>query len=152
MVIIMKRFLITILLAILTGAGLGFYAYNKLASTNNNDMMVGKFSNQVYALQVGVFDSINNANDLASKYGGIVINDNNKYRVYIAIVSNTLTQIKNYYDNKNISYYVKNIEVNSDFYNTLLDYESLLLATNEDNYEEIMKNILKEYVNLLNEV
>ena len=149
----MKKYLIIVLLAILTGTLLGYITFNRLNSINNdNTMQVGKVTNQVYAIQAGVFDSATNANELAQKYGGLVVSDNNKYRVYIAIVSNCLNTIKNYYDKKGISYYVKNIDVSNEFYNTLLDYETLLLSASEENYDEIMINILKEYEKEENDV
>ena len=142
----MKKFLVTILVALIIGAGLGVYSYTKFKE--EDILPVAKSEKDVYAFQVGVFDNYTNAEQLASKYGGIVILDNNKYRVYLAIVSNTLNLIKKYYDEKGIAYYIRNIEVNNDFFNELTDYEAVLSATNKDNYDEIIKNILKEYERL----
>ena len=139
----MKKFIITIIIAILVGAGLGIYSYTKF--NEEKDIPVTKVNQQVYAIQIGVFDSIENANLLANNYGGIIILDNNKYRVYLAIVSSSLNKIKNYYDEKKISYYIRNIDVSDDFYNKLMDYETILNATSKENYDEIIKKILKEY-------
>lgn len=142
----MKKFLITIVIALIIGAGLGIYSYAKFQK--DDPLPVIKKSNNVYAIQVGVFDNFENASNLASKYGAIVILDNNKYRVYLAIVSKSLNVIKNYYDEQGIAYYIRNIDVNDEFYNTLLDYETVLLETNKENYNEILKKILKEYEKL----
>ncbi len=139
----MKKFFITLFVSILIGVSMGVYAHYKFKQSA--DIPVARFNNEVYAIQAGVFDTVENATKMAENYGGLIVNDNNKYRVYLAITSSSLNNIKNYFDNKGISYYVKNINGNNDFYNTLIDYESLLNATTEDNYEQIIKNILKEY-------
>lgn len=139
----MKKFIITIIIAVLVGAGLGIYSFTKF--NEEKDIPVSKVNQQVYAIQIGVFDSIENANLLANNYGGIIILDNNKYRVYLAIVSSSLNKIKSYYDEKKISYYIRNIDVSNEFYNTLIDYETVLNVTSKENYDEIIKKILKEY-------
>lgn len=142
----MKKIIITILIAIIVGIGLGIYSYQKFYE--EDAIPTNKSFKEVYAIQVGVFDSIDNANIMARKYNGIVVLDNQKYRVYIAIISNSLNIIKNYYDEKGISYYVRNIEVNDNFYNTLSDYETLLQAASKESFDDIIKNILREYENL----
>ena len=142
----MKKYLITILIALVLGVGLGIYSYTKFQKEDS--LPVIKKGKDVYAIQVGVFDNFENASNLASKYGAIVKLDNNRYRVYLAIVSKSLNVIKNYYDEQGIAYYIRNIDVNDEFYNTLLDYETVLLETNKDNFNEILKKILKEYEKL----
>ena len=140
----MKRVLLTILLAVIIGVCLGFYSYKKFIS---EDMPVISSINEVYALQVGIFDSFDNANTLAQKYGGVVIVDESKYRVYIAIVSKSLNVIKKYFDDKNIAYYVRNIYVSNDFKNKLNTYEDLLLNSDISSYSQVLKSVLKEYEN-----
>ena len=143
----MKKFIITVLVAILIGAALGIYSYNKFREED----IVPVFNvnnNQVYAIQVGVFDNFDNAQNLASKYGGVVILDNEKYRVYTAIVNDTLNLIKSYYDEKGIAYYIRTIEVNKEFMDKLDNYETILKASTKDNYDSVIKNILKEYEQL----
>ena len=92
----MKKYIITILIAIIVGACLGIYSFNKF---KEEDIPVFNFNkNQAYAVQIGVFDTFENAEKLAEKYGGLVVLDNEKYRVYIAIVNDTLNLIKTYLD------------------------------------------------------
>ena len=148
----LKKILITIIFSLTTGSILGYMAYNRMLQKEEEAITtVISMQNQVYAIQAGVFDKLENANKLAEKYGGLVIYDENKYRVYIAIISKTLPELKKYYDEKNIAYYVKNISVPETFNEKLQEYEKLLLATTKENYEDIIKQILKEYESITNE-
>lgn len=141
----MKKFLITLLFSITIGGLCGFFAYKKF--NNNNDAITTILERQVYAFQVGIFTNLDNAQELSNKYNGIVINDNDKYRVYVALASssNALTILKKYYDNLGIAYYIKQINVSDNLLNALDEYESVLIATTEENYNPIIKNILSEY-------
>jgi len=139
----MKKILITIIIAIIVGASLGIYSYRKFI--DENIVSASKTNDEVYAFQVGAFDNYDNANTLAKKYGGVVIIDNNKYRVYIAIASDSVNILKKYFDDKNIAYYLKTIDVSNEFFTTLKEYETLLINSSDDTYLQIIKNILKEY-------
>ncbi len=143
----MKKYLIVILIALLVGAGLGIYSYNKFKEDDSQPVFSFN-KNQAYAVQIGAFDTFDNAEKLAEKYGGLVILDNEKYRVYIAIVNETLGLIKSYLDEKGLAYYIRTIEVNQDFINKLNDYETLLKVANKNEYDTIIKNILKDYKEL----
>lgn len=142
----MKKTIISLSLAVITGIVLGIYIFNKIEFNKDDDYVPAmSLSDQVYAIQAGVFENVDNANKLAEKYGGLVVLDDNKYRVYIDITSSTLATIKDYYDKKGISYYVKTIDVSDEFISKLKDYEELIKAASIDNYDEIIKQILKEY-------
>ena len=141
----MKKFFISILLAILIGGIFGLIIYKRF---NNNEISVASIlSKQVYAFQIGVFDEIDNAKKLRNKYGGIIVPDNSKYRVYIALCSssNVLTILKEYYDDLDISYFVKQIEVDDEILSLINNAEEILIATTKENYDSIIENVLKEY-------
>ena len=143
----MKKFVITIIIAILVGAGLGIYSYNKFKE--DDIKTVFSFNkNQAFAVQIGVFDTFENAEKLAEKHGGLVLLDNDKYRVYIAIVNDTLNIIKSYYDEKGLAYYIRTIDINEEFMNKLNDYETVLKVTDKSDYDAIIKKILKDYKEL----
>ena len=143
----MKKYIITILIAIIIGACLGIYSFNKFKE--DNVKTVFSFNkNQAYAFQIGVFDTFENAEKLAEKYGGLVILDNEKYRVYIAISNDTINLLKTYYDEKKIAYYIRTIDVNEEFVNKLNDYETLLKSIKKEEYDSVIKNILKDYKEL----
>lgn len=140
----MKKFLVCVLLAILVGGIFGFIIYKRF---NNTISVASILDRKVYAIQIGVFDNIDNATKLKNKFGGVVVPDNNKYRVYLALVSssNVLTILKEYYDDLDISYYVKQIDVDENLLELINNSEDLLIATTKDNYDSIINNVLKEY-------
>lgn len=138
----MKKFIILFFLAIILGATLGIYSYQKF--NESDDIKASTSMDEVYAFQVGVFDSYDNAKNMANTYHGIIVNDN-KYRVYIGLTINNLNNLKTYFDQKGIAYYVKSIYINNEFYKVLQEYDVLLSNTSMDNYESIINKVLKEY-------
>ena len=138
----MKKIVLCLLFSALIGALLGVYSFRLY----NKDERVSSTYNSVYAIQIGVFDEVNNANKLASKYGAVVVSENNRYRVYVAIVNDTLSLVEKYYDDLKIPYYVRNINVSNNFYNKLLEYEVSLKNSDQSEYESIINQILKMYM------
>ena len=141
----MKKIVLSISLAILLGSTFALIFYTRIS--NKEKMVSSVIDNKGYAIQIGVFENIENAYKLSELYNGIVVADNNKYRVYTAIVmdNKTLSLLKNYFNNKRVSYYVKQIDIPEKLVQTIRESETLLSATSENNYEPIIKNILKEY-------
>ena len=62
---------------------------------------------EIKAFQVGAFESIEKATDVANEKQGIVVSDDNLNYVYIAILSNSLNieRMINYLDSINSYYY-----------------------------------------------
>lgn len=133
----MKKIIICLLFSATIGILLGLYSFRLF----NKDISVTSINN-VYAIQVGAFDEISNANKLASKYGAIVVSESNKYRVYVAIVSDKLNEVEKYFDDLGIPYYVRGISVSNSFYEFLKEYEKNI----DNNTEDTIKNILKKYM------
>ncbi len=138
----MKKIIVCLLFSAAIGIGLGIYSFNYFNRVE--DISVNAFKD-VYAIQIGVFNDINNANKLASKYGAVIVSDNNRYRVYVAIVSDMLKDVEEYFDSKGIAYYVRSINVNDSFYNYLVEYEKSLRNVGKDSYDSIIKDILIKY-------
>lgn len=133
----MKKIIICLLFSATIGILLGLYSFRLF----NKDISVTSINN-VYAIQVGAFDEISNANKLASKYGAIVVSESNKYRVYVAIVSDKLNEVEKYFDDLGIPYYVRGISVSNSFYEFLKEYEKNI----DNNTEDTIKDILKKYM------
>ena len=133
----MKKIIICLLFSATIGVLLGLYSFRLF----NKDISVTSINN-VYAIQVGAFDEISNANKLASKYGAIVVSESNKYRVYVAIVSDKLNEVEKYFDDLGIPYYVRSISVSNSFYEFLKEYEKNI----DNNTEDTIKDILKKYM------
>ena len=107
-------------------------------------------------LQEGIYSNeknmLENTKELDSK---LVINENNKYYVYLGITKEEkiAQKIKNIYQNKGYSLYIKEINIsNEEFYNNVTQFDLLINNTNKENeiltieevvlanYEEIILN------------
>ena len=145
----MKKVLISVFVAVLIGGIFGFIFYKKIV--DNEQAVSNIIDNSCYAIQLGVFENIDNANIIKDKYNGIIVVDDNRYRVYgaIAMSNNALTIIKNYFNEKKVSYYVKQINVPDSLIDTIKTSEQLLVASTADNYQVVINSLLKEYEKLL---
>lgn len=148
----MKKTLLTILGAILVGFGLGLFFFKKF---DTNIEALATSVKSIYAVQVGVYKNIDNAKDVANKMGGIVVLDNDYYRVYIDIIKDKeiLNSREEYYKNNNINYYLKIINPSKEFITKLDDYEIILKNTSisADKIRVVREQILKEYQNELHD-
>lgn len=140
----MKKTLFTILMAIVIGFTFGYLFLRKF---NTDTLMeVSSIKNQCYAFQVGVYKNKENAYRTAESYKGIVIPDNDLYRVYIAFLKdeNLINSLKGYYDKNGIRYYLKAINISNKTNSIVDNYEIILKKTSLDNYGLILENMLKE--------
>lgn len=127
----MKHYKI-ILGSILLGGLIAFFFYKDIkddviALTNSED--------SIYLFQVGVYKNINNANNKLTEYtSNMFFYQNNYYRVISAICysEDTCNVLKNYFDNKNIKYYLKKYNVNKDFIKSLENNERIINTTTND--------------------
>lgn len=141
----MKKTITLVIIAIIIGFSLGIIFFKRIDLSNT--LIVSNMNNQVYAIQVGVYKNKDNALETSNKYKGIVISEEDYFRVYIDIVRDNEVKIiiLKYLDELGISYYVKAINVSEEFSRELGYYEEMLLKTSKDNYRSIMESILKEY-------
>ena len=148
----MKKTLLTILGAILVGFGLGLFFFKKF---DTNIEALATSVKSIYAVQVGVYKNIDNAKDVANKMEGIVVLDNDYYRVYFDIIKDKeiLNSREEYYKNNNINYYLKIINPSKEFITKLDDYEIILKNTSisADKIGVVREKILKEYQNELHD-
>ena len=141
----MKKILIIILVAILMGSAFAIYFLNGISKTIEQSVN----DNKVYAFQVGVFSVYENAKNLASSYdNAYVYQDEDKYRVFLAIYRDPeiISYMSNYYEDNNVSVYLKNINPNNKFLEELNKYETLLKQSDDKtNYINANKNILAKF-------
>lgn len=138
----MKKVLIIILVAILTGSILAYIVFKGSINVKaQNNTVPAK------AFQIGAYNSLDNAKRVANRNNGLVVSDNNIYRVYIAILINdeAISKIENYFTNLNITYVIKDINISSNFVTNLNTYEELIIRSSSDTYSTILKNIISEY-------
>lgn len=147
----MKKVFITIIMAILLGCVFAFFFFKD----NNKKEVVSTYPTITtgYAFQVGVYRNLDNAKKEANKYvSGTIITDNEFNRVYIGLGKNliVLDKLKEYYNSKNINYYMRRIDIPKDFSETFNMYEQVLRDTND--IDIISKQFLKEYQDFINGV
>lgn len=140
----MKKTIISIFLAIIVGFTFGFFFLKKFNTETITE--VSNIKSQVYAFQIGVYKNKDNAVKEASTNNGLVILDNDIYRVYTAILKDAtlIDNLKNYYNSIGLNYYLKAINVSSKTSGIIDNYESLLKSCDSSNYNLILDSMLKE--------
>ena len=140
----MKKTILTIVLAILIGFTFGFFFLKKFTPKTITE--VSNIKSQVYAFQIGVYKNKDNAAKNATTNNSIVVEDNNLYRVYIALLKDQtlIDNLKKYYDSIGLNYYIKSIIVSYNTENIINNYELLLNNCDSSNYDMILSSMLKE--------
>lgn len=140
----MKKTIISIFLAIIVGFTFGFFFLKKFNTETITE--VSNIKSQVYAFQIGVYKNKDNALKEASTNNGIVILDNDIYRVYTAILKDAtlIDNLKSYYNSIGLNYYLKAINVSNKTSGIIDNYESLLKSCDSSNYNLILDSMLKE--------
>lgn len=146
----MKKILIVSSLGILVGSLFAFYMFSNI--TKDTEIAMRESTN-VTAFQVGVYSVYDNAKKVADTYNNSYIyNDDGKYRVFLAIYQDKeiIEYMKNYYSEKEIEIYLKEMSVDKDFLKQLNKYETLLKESdNNETYIMANKNILGEFAKSL---
>ena len=140
----MKKTIIMIILALVVGFTFGFLFLKKFNTETITE--VSNIKSQVYAFQIGVYKNKDNALNAANTNKGIVILDNDIYRVYIAILKDQtlIDNLKSYYSSIGLNYYLKAINVSSKTSSIIDNYESLLKSCDNSNYNLILDSMLQE--------
>lgn len=140
----MKKTIISIFLAMIVGFTFGFFFLKKFNTETITE--VSNIKSQVYAFQIGVYKNRDNALNAAKTNKGIVILDNDIYRVYIAILKDQtlIDNLKSYYSSIGLNYYLKAINVSSKTSSIIDNYESLLKSCDDSNYNLILESMLQE--------
>ena len=139
-----KKVFKMVLFSSLLGFILGFITYKNYAKQID---MVFSLDNSSYAFQVGVYNTLERAEEEASNANGIVVKDNDFYRVYIALATNESlkNEISAYYDKQGINYYIRDLEIDEYLKNKLSVYEAVLSSVAESDYSLVINKMLKEY-------
>ena len=135
--------LIMILLAISIGGGIAYFLFTR--------EYVDEEVVRVHAFQVGVFSNYGNALRVADRNNGIVVKDDEMYRVYVSILSSDAAVLKmmKYYDSIGLKYYLRDIDVSKEFFESIKSSEELLMGSSSDTYKVINLSVLSKYEELL---
>lgn len=143
----MKAYFKILIGAVITGGLLAFFFYKDI---KNEVIAVTTNTDKVYVFQVGVFKSLDNANKYLAQYpcGGIY-QDNDLYRVIVAVTKNNKEKLESYFASLNIEYYIKEVMVKENILEKILNYDEVL---NQSNNNEVIDNINKSSVELFIDV
>ena len=136
--------------AIILGGISGMFLFSKYKDTS----YVFNENKKLYFLEEGVYSTKesleSNTKDINPK---LVIQDDNKYHVYVGITSNfdNVSKIKKMYKDKGYSIYEKEIEVdNSEFTANISQFDILLESSkNDSDISTIEEVVLSNYENLI---
>ena len=141
---IMKKKILLIICSIFIGVLFTFFFLNK-------ENIYAKEEYLVYAFQVGTFNNIENANNYKSNLpSGIIVKDNNFYKVYVGIYNDIdlVNKMLVYFEDNGINIYLNNIKINKELYNKIENLEKILINSNDINvYNKVNQSILDMYIN-----
>ena len=139
----MKKTIIVLLGATLFGGLMAFYLFKD----NGKEEQLVDGQTKVQAFQIGVYTSLDNANKSALKNNGIVIKDNDVYRVYITLLKNneSISKMEDYFNSINLKYYLKDVYVKNEFYNEIVEDENLIINSEQNTYNTINRDIINKF-------
>ena len=139
-----KKIFTMVFFSALIGFILGFLTYKNYVEKIK---MVFSNTNTSYAFQVGVYNSKDMAEEKAQDSNGIVIPDQDFYRVYIALATNNDLKelLASYFTKQGIEYYIRDLDLTKDIKTKMEVYEAILASTSEDKYESIIMKMMQEY-------
>lgn len=118
-----KKFLLSILIAVILGISTAKVVYSKTNISKED-------KNDIYFLQLGVYSSINSMEEDTKKVDNkLVLKEDNKYYVYVAIskYKDNLNKISKLYNNLGYNLYIKPRRVvNQEFLLNLEQFDKLL--------------------------
>lgn len=130
---IMKKTIIWVLFALLSGALLGKITFDRYEKIDTKNVI--SYNNYVYMLKYGSYKTVD---DMLGKITDIdryiYITDENKTTAYISIAKTkeNLGKIKKIYDAKKIKTTISKVKIDNDeFIQNLNEYEKLLSATDD---------------------
>ncbi len=142
----MKKGIIIILIAVMLGGGFAYYLFNNIVVKEKDTDKT-----MVNAFQVGAFTSYDNAVRVAERDNGIVVKDEDIFRVYVAILydKEAVNKLGDYYNKIGLNYYLRPIYVSNSFIEEIKDNEELLKVSSTETYVTINSDVLSKYKEML---
>ena len=139
----MKKVLIVVLISLALGGGIAYFIFDKV------DVEEVVLDDYLFAtaFQIGAFSNYDNAFRVASRNNGIVVSDDDIFRVYVAVLydEKAIDKLSLYYDSIGLNYYLKRIKVSNNFVDDIRDKEELLLRSSNDTFSVINKSVLSHF-------
>lgn len=154
MVIVMKKYIYSIFLAILVGIVFGKFMITQYQNPNSNIIPVLSNSFKIYFLELNSYqteDEMKKGMAVFPYY--IYMLKDDKYYAYIGITKSekNLEKIKGYYEKKGYVITVRDYKIESDAFLTVLDqYDNLLEESDDDTViEGVCSQVLTKYEELV---
>ena len=116
----------------------------------NKENTFAKEEYLIYAFQVGAFEKYDNAVNLSNLLpSSIIKKEDNLYKIYVAMYKDIdiVNKMIVYFENNNINIFLKSLSVSKNFYNDLLNYETLIKNSEDTNvYNKVNQSILNLYL------
>ena len=139
------------ILAIVLGIIFGYYMFDgeiHLSNILNKSSYVG--------FQIGVYNDLESAEKIKNRFdGSVLIQDEELYRVYYAILHNdkNIKLMERHMQENNINYYLKELEINDmNLISELSNIENLMNDASSSLFLELNKKILSSYKGYKNEI
>lgn len=138
----MKKTIIWVIFALLSGALLGKFTFDKYEKIDTKNVI--SYDNYVYMLKYGTYDSEDRMSEAVTEVDRYVfISDDDKVVAYVGIAKtkDSLSKIKKIYDAKKIKVTIERVRIDNDeFIQNLNEYEKLLSATDDEKSLLIIEN------------
>lgn len=144
----MKKTIIWVLIALVSGALLGKLTFDKYENIDLQNVI--SFNNEVYMLKYGTYSTVEEMQASVTKVERYVyIEKTGEVSAYVAIstTNKNINKIKDVYSSKGITLSVEKVTINNDaFIQNLNEYEKLLeVAEDENSLLMIQNQILSCY-------
>ena len=154
MVIVMKKYIYSIFLAILVGIVFGKFMINQYQNPNSNIIPVLSNSFKIYFLELNSYQT---EDEMKKGMAGfpyyIYMLKDEKYYAYIGITKSekNLEKIKGYYEKKGYVITVRDYKIENEAFLTVLEqYDTLLEESNDDTViEGVCSQVLTKYEELV---
>lgn len=148
----MKKYFISIILALITGLIIGRFVLNQYEFEGRIVSTMSKSTN-AYFIQQGVYSSKESMEENTKDFPYYIYNiEDEKYYVYIGItfLEENMNKIKGYYEDLGYITYVKELPIdNEDFTIVLNQYDALLKESND---KEVIGTVCSQILNKYEEL
>ncbi len=134
----MKKYLKILGFAVLIGGVIAFLFYQDI---NREVKAITKKDGVVKIFQVGVFKTLDNANNFANTFpSSYIYKTDDYYRVIIAVcyLEDACQKLETFYQNQGIDYYLKEVRLSKSFIEKLDNYEKIIVKSTK---AEVINNI-----------
>ncbi|MBQ8902289.1 MAG: hypothetical protein IJY87_04390 [Bacilli bacterium] len=142
----MKKKILFAIFSIVAGITFTFFFLNKEDTFAKEEYLI-------YAFQVGAFEKYDNAVNFSNSLpSSIIKKEGNLYKIYVAMYKDIdiVNKMIVYFENNDINIYLKNLNVSKNFYNDLLNYETLIKNSEDIHvYNKVNQSILNLYLESL---